>query len=249
MDDLGSLLCAAVDRGDLSEVRRLVARGADVNSRSPEPGQGAPTALHVAVWRHPAIVEFLLQEGASPHLPSNYGTFPLQTAVYYNAESVELLLAAPDIDLDVSGGDYGFTLLHHTLLGCNDFDGPMEKKRAWSILNLLIEAGANIEAVDVLGRSVLIFALFRCHREAVKILLRAGAKVAAEHPHLQYMPQNEAAFALYARVKAAGDWKAYARKHQRVLAGLVRKCAPRLPDDAARLVVGFWTPPGGYYMC
>ena len=30
---------------------------------------------------------------------------------------------------------------------------------------------------------------------------------------------------------------------------LVRKCAPRLPDDAARHVVGFWTPPGGYYMC
>ena len=67
------------------------------------------------------------------------------------------------------------------------------------------------------------------------------------------MPQNEAAFALYARVKAAGDWKAYARKHQRVLAGLVSKCrskcAQRLPDDAARLVVGFWTPPGGSYMC
>ena len=85
-------------------------------------------------------------------------------------------------------------------------------------------------------------------REAVKILLRAGAKTAAEVLPRRN-PRNEAAFAVYDRVKAAGDWKAYARKHQRVLAGLVRKCAPRLPDDAARHVVGFWTPPGGSYMC
>ena len=61
-------------------------------------------------------------------------------------------------------------------------------------------------------------------------------------------PYNAAAFAVYDRVKAAGDWKAYARKHQRVLAGLVSKCAPRLPDDAARHVVGYYCPEGGYYM-
>ena len=82
-------------------------------------------------------------------------------------------------------------------------------------------------------------------RRAVKILLRAGAKVPTEILPVR-TPVNEAAFAVYDRVKAAGDWKTYARQHQRVLAGLVRKCAPRLPDDAARHVVGFWTPPGGF---
>ena len=91
-------------------------------------------------------------------------------------------------------------------------------------------------------------ALSKCSRAPVKILLRAGAGTATEHPRIQRHDGNAAAFEVVDRVKAVGDWKAYAGKHQRVLAGLVSKCAP-LPDDAARLVVGFWTPPGGSYMC
>ena len=113
-----------------------------------------------------------------------------------------------------------------------------------SCLNLLIEAGADVDAVCNSRRSALDLALCHDLRKAVKILLCAGAKTAMElHPERK--PWNEAAFAVYDRVKAAGDWKAYARKHQRVLAGLVSKCAP-LPEDAARHVVGFWTPPGGF---
>ena len=120
-----------------------------------------------------------------------------------------------------------------------------------SCLNLLIEAGADVDAVTDTRWSALDIALASTNTsgKAVKLLLRAGANPATEMLWPERKPYNAAAFAVYDRVKAAGDWKAYARKHQRVLAGLVRKCAPRLPDDAARHVVGFWTPPGGYYMC
>ena len=114
-----------------------------------------------------------------------------------------------------------------------------------SNLNLLIEAGADVDAVTNARLSALDIALGHGLREAVKILLRAGAKNPTEFPPVR-RPKNEATLAVYDRVKAAGDWKAYARQHQRVLAGLVRKCAQRLPGDAARHVVGFWTPPGGF---
>ena len=41
-------------------------------------------------------------------------------------------------------------------------------------------------------------------------------------------------------VKAAGGWPAYVTKRNRVLTGVVSKCARNLPDDAARLVVDHW---------
>jgi len=246
--DLGSLLCDAAHSGDLSEVRRLVARGADVDSRDPRPGLAGRTALHLAASRHPAIVEFFLQNGASPNLPDHDGVFPLHAAAVYHGDTLELLLAAPDIDVNAKPSDRQVTALHSVLLGANQWFStePARKKRAVSCLNLLIKAGADLDAVTSSRQSALDIALCRGLREAVKILLRAGAKTAAKYWR---SPQNAAAFAVYDRIKAAGDWKAYARKHQRVLAGLVRKCAPRLPDDAARHVVGFWTPPGGYYTC
>ena len=236
---LGSLLCAAAHSGDLSEVRRLVARGADVDSR----GFRGRTALQLSIL-HPATLQFLLKNGASTNLACHLGLLPLHEAAYeHAAESVAFLLAAPDIDVNAKINTSGYTPLHWVLDWF--YDTPTNETR---VVSCLVEAGADVDAVTNSGNSALDIALCRGLREPVKILLRAGAKTAAEMLPVR-RPVNEAAFAVYDRVKAAGDWKAYARKHQRVLAGLVRKCAPRLPDDAARHVVGFWTPPGGYYTC
>ena len=241
---LGGLLCAAAHIGDLSEVRRLVARGADVDSRDPRPGHEGQTTLHLAVSHHPTF-EFLLQNGASASLSDQRGYLPLHIAAMRHADTLELLLAAPDIDVNARSR-FGLT----PLLCALDKIGPTNGKRAVSCLNLLIEAGADVDAVTDTRWSALDIALASTNTsgKAVKLLLRAGANPATEMLWPERKPYNAAAFAVYDRVKAAGDWKAYARKHQRVLAGLVSKCAP-LPDDAARLVVGFWTPPGGSYMC
>jgi hypothetical protein len=65
-------------------------------------------------------------------------------------------------------------------------------------------------------------------------------------PIIEYSGEiKEAAYAMVDQIQRAGGWKEYARQHKRVLAGLVTKCAP-LPNDAARLVVEFWCPEGGY---
>ena len=256
-----SRLRSAASRGKLPEVQDLVAQGADVNHRDPADHDGW-TALHGGL-RFPAIVEVLLQNGASATLPGLvHGALPLHTAAISRFDGLELLLAVPDIDVNAKGSG-GSTALHCALLGIFSSAGPMTRKRAWACVNRLIEAGADVDAVledrgVQSGMSPLMIALARCLRAPVKILLRAGAGTATEHPRIQRHDGNAAAFEVVDRVKAVGDWKAYAGKHQRVLAGLVSKCAPRaasplaskcvspLPDDAARLVVRFWCPEGGY---
>ena len=253
-------LRSAASLGKLPEVQDLVAQGADVNHRDPADHEGW-TALHLAL-RFPAIVEVLLQNGASATLPSLVrGALPLHTAAISRADGLELLLAVPDIDVNAKGSG-GSTALHCALIGIFFSAGPMTRKRAWACVNRLIEAGADVDAVREegveSGMSPLMIALSKCSRAPVKILLRAGAGTATEHPRIQRHDGNAAAFEVVDRVKAVGDWKAYAGKHQRVLAGLVSKCAPRaasplaskcvspLPDDAAHLVVRFWCPEGGY---
>ena len=79
-------------------------------------------------------------------------------------------------------------------------------------------------------------------------LLRAGAKpnLDDEINDTQYtLLSVSAALDLARAVERAGDWAAYVAQHKGVLAGLVTKCKP-MPDDAAGLVVEFWTPPGGF---
>ena len=58
--------------------------------------------------------------------------------------------------------------------------------------------------------------------------------------------ESESARRLVDHVKARGGWREHARAHKRVLVGLVTKCKPGFPDDAAGLVVEFWCPSGGF---
>ena len=115
-------------------------------------------------------------------------------------------------------------------------------------MRLLIQAGARVNystsLYDVPGWTPLHRAIDHGRCDLVKALLRASAEIRAYPNNLNRKSSNEAAFAAVDRVKKAGGWAEFAKQHERVLVGLVTKCAP-IPDDAARLVVEFWTPPGG----
>ncbi|KAK7236656.1 hypothetical protein SO694_00247010 [Aureococcus anophagefferens] len=81
-------------------------------------------------------------------------------------------------------------------------------------------------------------------REISLILLRAGA-------HLKVLPSGSAVRAPVLNDKMiemvnVGGWQEHVRAHKRVLVGLVAKCKPGFPDDAAGLVVDFWVPKGGW---
>ena len=78
--------------------------------------------------------------------------------------------------------------------------------------------------------------------------MRAGAE-ALDTSQLKFYRDDENASTLdmVDAVNAAGGWQEYARKHRRILAGLVAKLPGRpFSLDAASHVVGFWCPPGGY---
>ena len=240
----GGKLRRAAELGDVERLRELVADGVNVNSGD-DLGE---TALHGAAgYGHADAVELLLEQGASVKKKGWGGRLALHRAAESaSASSVALLLAAgakahcPTSPV-TPGGRYNLTPLFCAI----------NHSRPSSILcvRLLIQAGARVNystsLYDVPGWTPLIRAIVRGRRDLVKVLLRAGAEI-TDYPKNMNGPSSkeDPTFALVDRVKKAGGWAEFAKQHERVLVGLVTKCAP-IPDDAARLVVEFWTPPGG----
>ena len=226
----------AAEQGDVERLRELVADGVNVNSGD-DLGE---TALHGAAgYGHADAVEFLLEQGASVKKTGARGRLALHRAAESaSARSVALLLAA-------GAKAHCPTFDRYTPLFC-----AIHHSRPSSILcvRLLIQAGARVNHstswYGVPGWTPLHRAIDHGRCDLVKALLRASAEIRAYPNNLNRKSSNEAAFAAVDRVKKAGGWAEFAKQHERVLVGLVTKCAP-IPDDAARLVVAFYCPPGG----
>ena len=87
-----TLLHRAAHGGRLSEVKRLLEAGADVNAKD---NDGNPP-LHLASnYGHAEVVKILLEAGANVDAKGNYRETPLHMASYYgHAEVVKVLLAS-----------------------------------------------------------------------------------------------------------------------------------------------------------
>src|SRR5438552_1884064 len=161
--------------GDLDEVRRLIESGADPDATD-EHGSGTLLTFH------PAIIEYLLSQGADPDTQTNEnGASVLAGLAYVNElECVRLLLTA-GANPDRGRGASGETPLHHALAADEPDRGPLVK--------LLLEHGADPDAKTKPG--VTSFNFWRdartrgetpLHRaaayapmETIEILLAAGA--------------------------------------------------------------------------
>jgi ankyrin repeat protein len=103
----GQALLTATETGDLAQMRRLLAQGANLNTRTPQ----GWTSLHVAaIGGDPTVVELLLQHGADVHALSNTGNTPLYQATAFGGRKVviDLLLAygaRPDTAWDPTFGE------------------------------------------------------------------------------------------------------------------------------------------------
>ncbi|MEH7254309.1 M48 family metallopeptidase [Neobacillus niacini] len=91
-EDLTEVMEATLN-GDGEEVSRLLKEGADPNEQEPE---GGMTALSLAADNDQLeAAQILVENGADPNLPDNYGYTPIMGAVFMeNKEMVQLLLDA-----------------------------------------------------------------------------------------------------------------------------------------------------------
>jgi uncharacterized protein len=148
-------------RGDLTAVRALIGKKADVNAARVD----GMTALHAAVHADRLdIADALLRAGAKAAAVDRYGVTPLYlAAVNGNAEMIRRLIeAGVDPNVTDPGGETALMTAART--------------GAPAALRALLERGATVDAREPeFGQTALMIAVREHHETAVRILLDAGA--------------------------------------------------------------------------
>jgi len=132
-------LMRATEQGDLAGVERAIAASADVNAWYPHVNSfsdGHTPLLVAARDNHEEIVRALLAAGANVRVEDwVFKGAPIHKATCNgNVGILKLLMAHPDIDLDVQGATNGYSPLHDAL-----WHGYTE------CAHLLIDAGARLD--------------------------------------------------------------------------------------------------------
>src|ERR1700728_1214508 len=166
-DALAAALQAAVRTGNLTEVKRLVLAGADVNARD---AMGSTPLLDASWAGDPSVVAFLLAHGAEVNVRhAQAGATPLQYAVLTGRAAIVklLLVAGARVDLPYRNGQ---TALHVAASR-----GNVE------VVQLLIGAHASLAALDSDGNTALDDAVLKGRANTAAALVRAGADIRRLH--------------------------------------------------------------------
>src|SRR5437879_1314497 len=185
---------------DLEKTRLLVAHGADVNARSTD----MRTPLMIAARRpgNTAAVKLLLEHDANPNPnahPITESSPLIEAATAGDAVSVELLLnrgaevkngaAEPALELAVAMRcSKCAALLVAKGLSREDYSLALPNVAALGDVNavrVMLDHGANVNAVDPLGRTALMYAAASdlLPLEEVKLLVERGADINAKSAH------------------------------------------------------------------
>jgi ankyrin repeat protein len=161
------LMIAARRPGNVSVVKLLLERGANPNP-NPHPAAESSPLIEAATAGDAASVELLLGRGAEV---KEAGEPALEMAVTMECPRCTALLAAKDLDRAA----YSVALANIAALG------------DVSAVRLMLDHGADVNAVDPLGRTALMYAASSdlVPLDVVKLLVEHGADVNAKDGHKQ----------------------------------------------------------------
>ncbi|MHC4205530.1 MAG: ankyrin repeat domain-containing protein [Planctomycetota bacterium] len=200
------LFFEAIKKGDIKQVKKLIAQGADLNEKDKK----GWTPLHYAGWYGQGeVAKALIAKGANVNATDSSGKTPLHVGVRFGARYIRELLIAKGITVDVRDNS-GNTPLHVAarwwpvgqnvleLLVVNGADVNARNDKGETSLHLatpwrntikqrrdiaaafLLANGAEVNAKDNSGRIPLHFAAGSGNEKVVKLLLAKGADIKAK---------------------------------------------------------------------
>ena len=167
---LNSNLLKAVSRANESEVRTLLADGADVHAVDAE---GRTPLLTIAnhgrseTAQHLKITALLLEHGAKVDATDEHGHTPLMLAAKWGRMGTVKLLRQHGAEVNAAS-DYG-----HTPLILAAGNGHVD------VVEFLLEHEAEVNAFSRHGYTAFMYAVWRKHLQVATILLQHGADVEA----------------------------------------------------------------------
>ena len=167
-------LHSAVSGGHPDVVQMFIAVGADIEARNKF---GRSPLLVASSKGKLSIVKLLVKAGAELCATDYRDTCLTLAAGYGHTETVRYLASLKD--LDVNHAEHGdFTALHNAVYGVHWHRIGVPEGYP-DVVQVLIDAGADIEAKDDMGRSPLLHACCKGNLSIVKMLVEGGASVRA----------------------------------------------------------------------
>jgi ankyrin repeat protein len=157
--------------GDIDYFRGQLEAGADPNAAMPDTGK---TPLMIA--EHAETLELLLEFGANPGLTDNRGA----TALHYAVGAGDALLMIPRLiekGAKVNAIAQGWSQQTPFMVASRLYFQGNDSIRCAKVMRLLSEYGADIDAVDESGYTVLINAVVNDKPDLVRLLIELGAGV------------------------------------------------------------------------
>ena len=159
-------LFAAIRRGAVGDVERLIAKGANPGARD---AQGTPALMAAALFADADMVTLLLKRGADPDLADESGATALMWSLPDRAKVQRLLDAGTTVDARSESG-------RTALLVAASYPGTVD------LLRLLLARGADLRAEDRAGTSALALAVRSADVEVVRFLVERGLKLDTLNP-------------------------------------------------------------------